>query len=136
MKRLNTFHHQCIRSVLGIRNKQQWEEHISSEMIRKRWEDEETITTKLMKRHLEWLGHVARMSNSRIPKINLFSWLAQPCPRYGPKRWWRDTVKKDLQKANICNINRTYYYHYLLYMYVYACVMPCECARARADSYV
>ena len=49
MKRLNTFHHRCIRSVLGISNEQQWEEHISSEMLRKRWGDEETITTKLMK---------------------------------------------------------------------------------------
>ena len=49
MKRLNTFHHQCIHSVLGITNKQQWKEHISSEMIRKRWGDEETMTIKLMK---------------------------------------------------------------------------------------
>ena len=83
-KHLNTFHHQCIHSVLGISNQQQWEEHISSEMTRKRWGDEETITTMLMKRRLEWLGHVARMANSRIPKITLFSGLPQPRPRCGP----------------------------------------------------
>ena len=76
-------------------------------MIRKRWGDEETITTKLMKRCLEWLGHVARMPNSRIPKITLFSWLPQPRPRCGPKRRWRDTVRKDLQIANI-NVNTWY----------------------------
>ena len=29
LKCLNTFHHRCIHSVLGISNQQQWEEHIS-----------------------------------------------------------------------------------------------------------
>ena len=101
LKRLNSFHHRCIRSALGITNQQQWRERISSEMVRKRWGDEETITTKLLKRRLEWLGHVARMPNYRIPKITLFSWLPQPRPRCGPKRRWRDVVKKDLQVANI-----------------------------------
>ena len=68
-KRLNTFHHRCIRTILGITCTQQWEEHISSRMMREQWGDEETITTKLMRRHLEWLGHLARMSPERISKI-------------------------------------------------------------------
>ena len=44
-KRLKTFHHRCIRTILGITCTQQWEEHISSRIMREQWEDEETITT-------------------------------------------------------------------------------------------
>ena len=51
-KRMNTFHHRCIRTILGITCTQQWEEHISSKMMGDQWGDEETITTKLMRRCL------------------------------------------------------------------------------------
>ena len=37
-KRLNTFHHRCIHTILGIICTQQWEEHISSRMMREQWE--------------------------------------------------------------------------------------------------
>ena len=59
------------------------------------------LQLKLQKRRLEWLGHLARMSDYRMPKITLFSWLPQPCPSCGPKRRWRDVAKKDMQAANI-----------------------------------
>ena len=39
VKKLESFHHQCIRTVLGISNRQQWEEHISAEEVRQRWRD-------------------------------------------------------------------------------------------------
>ena len=47
LKRLDSFHHRCIHTVLGITNKQQWEERIPSETLRERWGDVKTITTKL-----------------------------------------------------------------------------------------
>ncbi len=84
-KRLNTFHHCCIRTILGITCTQQWEEHISSRMMREQWGDEETITSKLMRKQLEWLGHLARMTPERIPKITLFSWLPQIYSQGGPR---------------------------------------------------
>ena len=31
---LNSFHHRCIRAILGISNKMQWTEHISSFEVR------------------------------------------------------------------------------------------------------
>ena len=101
LKRLNAFHHRCIRTVLGITNMRQWEERITSRMTREQWEDQETITVKLMKRRLEWLGHLARMLDHRIPKKTLFSWLPQPCPHGGPRRRWRDLVKRDMKAAQI-----------------------------------
>ena len=39
IKRLNAFHHRCIRSILGITNEKQWIERISSQMVREQWGD-------------------------------------------------------------------------------------------------
>ena len=101
LNQLNSFHQRCIRTALGITNKQQWEKRISSEEIREKWGDVDTVTTKLTKRRLEWLGHLARMQDQRIPKITLFSWLPQSRPPGGPRRRWRDLVKKDIKDAGI-----------------------------------
>ena len=49
-RKLNAFHHRCIRTILGITNQQQRELHITSEMIRDLWEDLETVSAK------EWPG--------------------------------------------------------------------------------
>ena len=35
-KRLNTFHHRCIRTILGISNRQQWSERITMAEVRRR----------------------------------------------------------------------------------------------------
>ena len=32
-----------------------------------------------------------KMPEDSMPKIVLLCWLAQPCPHYGPRRWWRDS---------------------------------------------
>ena len=101
LNQLNSFHQSCIRTTLGITNKQQREKRISSEEIRQNWGDVDTITTKLTKRHLEWLGHLARMQDQRISKITLFSWLPQSRPPGGPRRRWRDLMKKDIKAAGI-----------------------------------
>ena len=61
----------------------------------------ETATMKVKKRRLEWLGHVARMPDHRIPKVCLFSWLPQPRPRGGPRLRWRDLIRKDLKEIKV-----------------------------------
>ena len=101
LKKLNSFHHRCVRTVLGITNRRQWEEHISSAMVREQWGDVETIETKLVKRRLEWLGHIARMQEHRLPKLCLFGWLPRTRPCGGPRRRWRDLVKRDLRAVEI-----------------------------------
>ena len=40
-----------------------------------------SISTKLMKRHLEWLGHLARMSDQRTPTRVPFGWLKKTPPQ-------------------------------------------------------
>ena len=76
-EKLNTFHHRCIRIILGISNQWQWSERIT---MRMRWRDEELAADKVRKRRLEWLGHVARMSDHRLPKSLLFGWLPESRP--------------------------------------------------------
>ena len=67
-RRLDAFHHRCIRSILGITNHEQWTSHITSDQLRQKWGDKETATEKIVKRRLQWLGHLARMPDSRMPK--------------------------------------------------------------------
>ena len=99
--RLNRFHHRCIRTILRISRKKQWEQHITSEVTRQMWGDPETISEKLIKRRLEWLGHLVRMGDSRTPKRTLFGWLPKKQPPGGPRKRWRDVVKADLQTVGL-----------------------------------
>ena len=62
--------------------------------LRRRWGNEELPAEKVMKRRLEWLGHIARMPDHRLPKSKLFGWLPQPHPRCGPRKVERCSVKE------------------------------------------
>ena len=82
--KLNAFHHHCIHIMLGVTRKQQWEQHITSTQMRALWGDQETVDTQIVKRRLEWLGHVARMPDHRMPQMALFGWLQNTRPPRGP----------------------------------------------------
>ena len=69
-RKLNSFHHRCFRVILGISNRQQWSEHITITEVRRRWGDMETIVDKIRLKRLEWLGHLARMADNRMPKTS------------------------------------------------------------------
>ena len=101
LKKLDSFRHRCICSTLGISNRQQWAQHITSQSIRQRWGDREMVHEKISKRRLEWLGHLAQMSESWIPKICPFGWLPHPRPQGGPRRRWKDVIRTDLKALKI-----------------------------------
>ena len=65
--------------------------------VRWRWGDEETAAVKVIKRRLEWLSHLACMADHRIPTSALFGWLPQVRPRRGPRRRWKDVIRRDLK---------------------------------------
>ena len=72
-KKLNTFHHKCIRITLNISNLQQSSERITLRGVR-RWGDKELAAEKVRNQRLEWLGHVVKMPDHRLP-MSLVFWL-------------------------------------------------------------
>ncbi len=98
VRKLEVFHN---RWILGISAMQQRMEHISSVQVAKRFGMEESLEDMVIARRLCWLGHVARMSEERIPKKVLFGWLPQRRPAHGTKIRWRDRVRRDLRKFHI-----------------------------------
>ena len=71
VRRLKSFHLQCVRSILKINCGQQIQEHISSLQVRRMWGDIEEIADKVRVRRLRWLGHASRLQD-RIPRQLLY----------------------------------------------------------------
>ena len=100
-RKINTFHHRCIKVILGITNQMQWTQHITMREVRRKWDDSETAKTKLTVCRLMWVGHFARIPDHRLPKTALFGWLPQPRPRCGLRTRWREVIKKDLKEVGV-----------------------------------
>ena len=102
-RRLNTFHHQCVRTVLGVSRKEQWDTHLTNVQLLHRWGDTLDMQEKVVARRLEWLGHVMRMEDERLPKCLLFSSLERTRPACGPRKRWRDCVVSDLRARGVAD---------------------------------
>ena len=97
VRRLTSFHNRCIRSMMGVTKHQQWRERITSRRLAAAFGMEETMPNLLTKQRLRWLGHVARMKPSRLPKQLLFGELEKKRPSHGTKRRWRDIAVTDIK---------------------------------------
>ena len=98
---LETFHHHCLRTLLGISRGLQISQHISNEEVRSRAGLTVSLADMFSCRRLRWLGHIARMNDNRLPKQLLFEWLPQHLPPYGVKLWWCDKVRHDSRTFHI-----------------------------------
>ena len=87
LQKIDTFHHRCLRVIVGVSRHDQWTQHLTSQSLRCRWGNPAQLSLRITRRRLEWLGHIARMKSHRIPKQVLFGWLPQP-----RSPWW--TTKK------------------------------------------
>ena len=58
-------------------------------------------TDRIRMRRLEWLGHLARIPDDRLPKSVLFGWLPETHPRCGPRKQWRDVLWQDLKFIDV-----------------------------------
>ena len=103
LQQLDYFHHNNIRTILAVSRAQQWNDHVTNAELRERWGDLLTLSDKLRCRRLEWLGHLARMPDDRVPKQLLFATLPKPRPFCGPQRRWKDVATADLHAAGIAN---------------------------------
>ena len=71
-RRLNSFHMRCLRNILKIK----WQDRIPDTEVRKR-AGTQSLYPILWSRRLRWLGHIACMDNSRIPKQILYGELSE-----------------------------------------------------------
>ena len=81
LRRLNLLHHQCVRTIVGVSQRQQWETHATSSALAKTLGVPEDIGHIIWERRLRWLGHVTWMEDHRLPKSVIFGEL--PCPAPG-----------------------------------------------------
>ena len=101
LRKLNTFHHHCVRSIVGISRRQQWVSRITSDKRASTLGVEADLVTVIRGHRLRWLGHVARMDDNRMPKRVLFGELQARRPPHGLKRRWRDVVSDDLSQLQL-----------------------------------
>ena len=97
LRRLSVFHMRCIRSILGVSRRDCWNNHTTNAQLLEMWGDSDTICVKVAQHRLEWLGHVARMDSSRMPRQILFGSLLTRRPAHGPRKRWKDCVVSDLR---------------------------------------
>ena len=101
VRRLATFHNRCVRTILGVTRYQQWEQRLTSKALANRFGMVWSIPDIIMDRRLQWLGHLGRMEDERLPKQVLFGELKKKRPCHGVKKRWRDQVSKDLQAIKL-----------------------------------
>jgi hypothetical protein len=96
VKRLNTFHEDCLRQMLGVRRSdRQSSAHIHDRCA------EHPIVSYMSVNRLRQLGHTMRMTHTRLPKLAL--WSAAPGPRaVGRARMSRfDVARRDCAAIGI-----------------------------------
>ena len=98
---IDNFHHQCLRCILGVSCWDQELNDVRNCDLRKRWRDEDLVSDTMRRRRLQWLGHVARMRDNRLPKQLLFGWLDAPRPAQGPRLRWKDRIQSDMKLCQI-----------------------------------
>ena len=73
--KLNRLNNYCCRAMSKISRRKQWKRRICSDVINRSL-GVQPIDYYVRRRVLKWIGHVARMSDDRMPKRMLFGWSA------------------------------------------------------------
>ena len=95
---MDAFHHQCLRIILKISTEEQKCIRLTSAQLRSRFGDEKSVAEKVRSRQLEWLGHVSKMPDNRMPKRLLFATLPAVRPACSPLQW-KDVAHRHLSAA-------------------------------------
>lgn len=81
-------------------------DRISNEIVRGRTK-QITLSSRIRKMRLKWLGHVLRMNEKRITK-KVFEWNPKGSRRRGrPKKRWIDCVDEDLKRCGLSIYGKT-----------------------------
>ena len=99
---LEKFHLTCIRWISGYTRQKQHDLRLSNEKLRKMCRLS-TIEEMVLTRVLRCVGHVARMENTRAPKLMLFAWYEEGNRPIGNRKFpaYRDQVRRALLSREI-----------------------------------
>ncbi|XP_065196613.1 uncharacterized protein LOC135828108 [Sycon ciliatum] len=100
LRSLNTFHHQCVRIIVGVSRRDQWDNRVTSVTMARTLGIDCDVADIIREYRLRWLGHVGRMNDDRMPKRVLFGELPATRPRHGPRKRWRDVIVDDLRSIS------------------------------------
>ena len=98
--KLRVFHHQCVRTTTNVNRRQMWEQRISISELLNRMKVK-IIDVYIVKRQLQWAGHVRRMGFERIPRKMLSCWVRNKRPVGCPSFTYGRSLKKALKFANV-----------------------------------
>ena len=101
VRRLNSFHNHCERTILGVTRYQQWKQRLTSKAMATRFGLDWSILDIIMDRRLQWLGRLGRMDDERLPKKMLFGELRKKRACHGTKKRWRDQPSGDWQAIGL-----------------------------------
>ena len=104
--KLRVFHHQCVRTMTNINRCQMWEQRISINELLNRL-NVKIIDVYIVKRQLQWAGHVSRMDFERIPRKMLSCWVRNKRPVGCPSFTYGRNLKKALKFAKV-DVNNWY----------------------------
>jgi len=76
-------------------------DRIRSVTVRQKIGLEETIIKEIEQNQLTWYGHVQRMAEERLPKIELKWMPKQKRARGRPKKNWMEGIKKAMNERNL-----------------------------------
>ena len=98
-KKMQRFHHDCVRTMLRVNLHQQWKRRISmnrlfADLGNRVWPLRWHYETRL----LRWAGHISRMKHDRLPLMLLTSWVPNSRPRGCPRMTFGRTIKKAMKR--------------------------------------
>jgi hypothetical protein len=96
------FHRRCLRFMCGITLDSMRSKNIHHSDLEKRLRTK-NILSILESRRLQWLGHVYRMPEERLPRRLLSSWVMQPRPKGRPPLTYAHGICKDLKSHGLEN---------------------------------
>ena len=101
VKQLEKFQQAKLRHIFRVH----WKDKITNNEILTR-ASLPSMEATILQHRLRWVGHIARMPPTCLPKIILYGELKEgKQPRGGPKRHFKDQLKRSLAQGNIPDNN-------------------------------
>ena len=99
--RLLAFEMRCYRRLLNIR----WQQRITNVEVRRRMNSTENIVQTVIRRKMEFFGHICRMGDGRMVKKMVFGEMGGKNRKGRPRREWLDDVM-EWGNGNLATLSR------------------------------